>query len=251
MSGGAGATKLTALLNKLRAAEAKRAEQAGPAPAQATLELTTDPIVNELVRSILIEDAPAERAAQAVAGLCAVYVDGNELRVSTVDEIAAALGRTIPAPAARAVRLKETLREVYQREHTLSLARLESLPKREAAAYLSAITSPFAAQRTALVALGVHQLPADGRLVAALAASGILNAGGGAPEATAMLNKAIRPAEGPEAHRLLHEWAAGLSPAPRAQRESRGAHGEATAREGRSKQPARPRATGAKAGRAR
>ncbi|MGQ0628967.1 MAG: hypothetical protein ACT4PL_12815 [Phycisphaerales bacterium] len=258
MSGGAGSSKLTALLGKLRAADARRqgaavdsqptggkkeAEQAaaGAVGTTAAPMVAADPVLTELMRSVLMEDTTAEKVELAMVALGRAFVDSNELRVSTVDEVASALGRTLPGPAARATRLKEALREVYKREHTLALARLESVPKREAMAYLLAITTPFAAHRTALVALGVHQIPADEPLTLALVSAGILPAGSAPSDATTLLNKTVRPAEGPEAYRLLQGWVAAQSTA-RAAREPRSA---------RAKRTGRPRAAGAKAGRAR
>ena len=126
-----------------------------------------DALLIGLVHGFMHWEATAAQAKMAVKRLDEAFVDANELRIALPHETARALGDRYPLAAERCVRLKATLRDLYRREHGLTLAALIDAPKREARAYLESLEGMpgYVAARLMVFHLGGHATPADWRLV--------------------------------------------------------------------------------------
>jgi 3-methyladenine DNA glycosylase/8-oxoguanine DNA glycosylase len=220
---------LPALIAKLKnnaALTAAAAHAAACRERPGTCPFDGDAAVRELVRSILVRSAPLADAEAALNRLGEAMVDGNEIRVGLVEELAAAIGPRFPGAVEKAREIKSALNDVYRREHCVRLAHLAERPKREAAAYISGLKGlgRFAADRTLLLTLGGHAVPCDETLAARLIATGAALAGSTPDDCADRLTRCIRAGEAEEAYRVLEAWARTGAPNARAGRAAAPAH---------------------------
>lgn len=171
---------------------------------------TPDPVVErepivELVYAFLLWDASNAKAAAAMRRLEDAFVDMNELRVSRPAEVMAALGKTYPRLEERVLRMRETLRDLYKREHAVTLIKAAELSKRDARSYLETLEgiTPFIAARVALVALGAHAIPIEERLMGKLVTGGVFTEDTPIDKAAGLLERYIPAEEGVASHLLL------------------------------------------------
>ena len=161
--------------------------------------------INELVYAFLLWDANTTKANAAMRRVNDAFVDMNEMRVSRPVEVMTALGKTYPRLEERTLRLRETLRDLYKREHAVSLERLADMPKREARLYLETLEgiTPFIAARVSLVAFGAHAIPIEERLMGKLVTAGVFAEDTPIDKAAGLLERYIPAGDGIEAHLLL------------------------------------------------
>jgi hypothetical protein len=165
-----------------------------------------DPLVYQLVYSMLLWEGSHDLAARCLEAVRAEVVDFNELRVCSVGEVCAMLPRDCPNRTERVDRLLTALNAVFLREHGLTLSHLGALPKREARQYLDAVPGlpQFAAARVLLVSLGGHAFPADSRIARVLAEAGVIDAADAQnPDLGSRLERAVRAADAPRVYALL------------------------------------------------
>lgn len=209
------ASKLQELLARL----AQSPTQVTPRPELETApsEPMTDPVCQELVWAYLVWEAGQKRATALAAKLCDSFVDLNELRVCLPSELAAFFGSSYPKASERAERLRASLNDVYRREHSVSLASLSSINKREARAYLESIEGipPYVASRTLLLGLGGHAFPLDERLSRVLVSEEALAEAGDLCAAATWLERQIRSGDAAKALHAL-EALAETAPVPSA-----------------------------------
>lgn len=129
-----------------------------------------DPLVHELIFSILMWNVGTTHARSALKRLREQLVDYNEMRVCLADELAGIIGAKQPFAVERALRLKACAADLFQRQHRVSLAHLVDAPKRDARAFLDSIEGvpAFAASRVAALRLDIHAAPVDDRLLTLL-----------------------------------------------------------------------------------
>ncbi len=193
---------LAALLSKLRASTPPkdRGTDENPWPG--------DPLLREFLRSFLMWESTAARAASALARMESEFVDLNEFRVSLIAEMAGVLGAGSGKGEERMGRLKLALNEIFKREHALRLSSLALKPKRESWTYLAELpgTPTFVAARTFVVGLGGHAFPIDERLRVRLVSAGVLESETTLEEAATQLERACKAGGAEEAHTLLQAW---------------------------------------------
>lgn len=173
-----------------------------PPPGQA------DPILAQLLFSILLCDTAHAQAQVAMARLRDEVVDCNELRVCTRPELASMLGSRFPRAAERADRLRAALNDIYLREHALRLDHLTESTKRQARTYIESIEGvpPFAASRTLLLELTVHAFPVDARITALLADHRIVPARLAPQTVATKIERLIRAGQARDAYLLIEHW---------------------------------------------
>lgn len=164
-----------------------------------------DPLLKEFVRSFLLWETTTVKAGPAFERVCRAVVDVNELRASLIEEIADLFGRGYARADERALRLKASLNDIYGREHRVRLDHVAAAGKKGALAYLSGLnqTPRFIAARTALVGLGVHAMPVDGRMLAMLVDAGVIEPGTDADTTAAWIEKQVSAGELRAAYALL------------------------------------------------
>lgn len=205
MTGAAENKKLAALLKRLRtqhapAAVANRAPDFGFEDA--------DPVVREVVYSLLLWETSSSNARTAFRKMTEVFLDLNHLRVAMPDEIAAGLGDRYPKALERAARLRAVLFDIFKRENGLQMTRVASASKRDARTYLDSLEGmpPFAAARVAAVSMGVHAFAVDDRLLKLLMAEKVVESSLSAAEAGRWLEHHVPVAESDGLVDILQHW---------------------------------------------
>jgi len=85
-----------------------------------------------LVRAAMSYDVSDTRAEDAIKAIDKEFVDLNELRVATELEVQDILGQKYPAIEERVSVITKGLNRIFEKEHTLSLDRLKTVPKKDA-----------------------------------------------------------------------------------------------------------------------
>lgn len=168
-------------------------------------------------------------------------VDLNELRVCRPPELVSVLGKTYPLAEERAMRLKASLQEIYQREFAVSLDKCASLSKRDARRYLDTLEGmpPFVAARVVLMRLGGHAIPVDEKLLIRLVAKEVVEPDYDCARAEGVLERHIKADHAIQIHLTLQAWADDPDTAPRKPTSGAGA----AARSGRKSDESGPAAS--------
>lgn len=195
----------------------------GPPPGDPSLEAVpphADPLVHQLVYSMMLWESSHALAAECVGRLLDPVVDLNELRVCEPEEICSLLPKACPLRAERSVRLVDALNAVFSSEHALSLDALNALPKREARQRLDAIEAlpQFVAARIVLVSLGGHAFPADARMRAVLDAAGVSHEATDDRDLACRMERAVRAPDLARVYALLEAEAEANPPPARPRR---------------------------------
>ena len=121
-----------------------------------------DPL-KALVRAAMSFDVPDHRAEEAMRHIEKEFVDLNELRVATDLEIQELLGTRYPAIERRVAMITQSLNDIFEREHTMSLDRLKTVSKRDARQFLRELPDihPFVEAYVMLYAFDGHAFPMD------------------------------------------------------------------------------------------
>jgi|GEM_PF-5452538 len=168
-----------------------------------------DAVLRELVRSYVLWESTTTKADSAMRRIDESVVDINELRVCLTEEVASILGSGLSRIEERATRLRATLNDIFQREHSLRLSHLAGRSRKDARQYLFTLASvpEFVAARVALLRLGIHAMPVDERTLACLRHAKAINSDTDIAGASALLERAVKSGEGLGAHRAIQAWA--------------------------------------------
>lgn len=170
------------------------------------------PLMEHLLYACLLENSPYELADEALARLEQDYFDWNEVRVTTITELAEVLSR-LPDPTAAAIRLKKNLHSLFESTYTFDLEELrkqnlgKALQKFEK---LSAMT-PFVLAYLTQHGLGGHAIPLDSAALRFFWLSDIINENELKTGKVTGLERAIPKSKGPEFSSLLHQAAVALN----------------------------------------
>jgi len=125
-----------------------------------------DPL-KALVRGAMSFDVSDDRADHAMKAIDKEFVDLNELRVATDLEIQELLGQRYPAIEKRVAMITQSLNNIFEREHTLSLDRLKTISKRDARKFLSELPDvhPFVEAYVMLYGFDGHAVPLDDEML--------------------------------------------------------------------------------------
>lgn len=222
--------KLNALLKRLRATYAE-----SPVPLLPP-EGSGEPLVGEMVFSMVLWEASLNQARAAYKRLLEHIADFNDLRVCFVTEMMPMLGERYPLGAERCARIKSVLQDVFKRQNRLSLEAILQAPREDAAAYVASLEGlpPFAAARVVRYRLELPAIPVDERLFTLLVDAGVLPEGemGDATfrHAASMLEKQLKGSDADEACRLFQAWSDDEGSAPRRDRKDQEDDSAASAR---------------------
>ena len=134
------------------------AKEYGPAPPEADR-----PVLETLIYSVLLEDLPRATADAAYDRLTDTFHDLNEIRVSTISEISAAL-KDLPRPELRSHRIRTVLQTVFEDGYAFTLEPVRKKTLDAASKVLENVRdlSTFSRQYTLQHALHGHAVPVDG-----------------------------------------------------------------------------------------
>lgn len=148
---------------------------------------------------------PAEQAYQAVS---TAYFDWNEVRVSTVKELAEVM-KMLPNPTAAANGLKRSLQGVFETIYSFDM---EAWKKQNLGLSVQKLEkcgcSPFVVAYVVQTSLGGHHVPLDSGAMGALAVVGLVAEGAMSKEGCAGIERAIPKNKGVEFGTLLHQLSA-------------------------------------------
>ncbi len=120
------------------------------------------PVLETLLFAICLEDVSVKRAEAAYQGLYAAFHDLNELRVSSISELAKVF-EDFPDPDWRAHRIRNVLQHVFEKHFVFEFESLRRKTLELAGKQLLRIQdlSPFVRNYTLQAALGTHTVPVD------------------------------------------------------------------------------------------
>ena len=123
-----------------------------------------------LVRGAMSYDVPDNKAGDAMKAINREFVDLNELRVATDLEIQELLGVRYPQIEKRVAMITQSLNNIFEREHTLSLDRFKSVNKKETRQFIRELPDihPFVEAYLVLMAFEGHAVPLDDEMLAVL-----------------------------------------------------------------------------------
>ena len=164
--------------------------------------------VTQLVVSFLQWESTRRSAERAFTGIMAEMVDINELRVSHEREIIAIIGDSYPLAEERIARMRESLNEIYLREHAVAMQSIAAKGKKDQRAYLETLPGipVYVISSVMLLAYGGHALPVDSKLVNLLAEEGVAFEDYDAVTTESLLLRQIKAGDGYDAHLILQAW---------------------------------------------
>ncbi|HEY2786965.1 MAG TPA: hypothetical protein VGJ05_18530 [Fimbriiglobus sp.] len=137
----------------------------------------TRPVMEELVYALCREGVSPAKANITFAKLKNAFFDWNEVRVSTVQEVADAL-EGLPDAGTRAKKVIEFLQELFEMTYSFSLEDLEKKGLKQAAKqlarYQAVSGNDFAVAWVVQRSLGGHAVPLDGLALRVLRRLGIV-----------------------------------------------------------------------------
>ncbi|MFI4862412.1 MAG: hypothetical protein ACIAXF_17235 [Phycisphaerales bacterium JB063] len=167
--------------------------------------------ITQLVVGFLTWNATTKQAEGAFDKIMSQVVDLNELRVSLNFEIVEMIGVRYPQAEERAIRMRESMNEVFEREHDWRLHSAKTKGKREQREYLDTLPGipPYVAAQVALLCFGAHAMPVDDKLAALLIDQGVADEGMTPAEIESWLLRQIKAGDALDAHLALQHWADG------------------------------------------
>lgn len=165
------------------------------------------PVLEQVLFACCLEDAPYDVAEKALQRLLQAYFDLNEVRVTTVAELAETL-QDLPDPARAALSLRRVLQGVFESTYNYSL---ENAKKHSIAHGIKTLEHlhgipPFVVHYVASTGLGGHFLPLDHGALSALYLAGIVSQEEYNSGKASGLERFVSKKAGVEFSSLLHQF---------------------------------------------
>lgn len=166
-------------------------------------------VLEHILFACLAENAYYQAAEEAYAAIVETYYDWNEVRVTTIRELAEVMAR-LPDPAEAASRMRLVLQHVFENGYVFDLEHLRKQNLGPTVADLKKIkgASPFAVSYVVQAALGGHAIPLDSGTLQVLQVLDFATDKEVEEAAVAGLERAIPKNKGAEFGSLLHELGA-------------------------------------------
>jgi endonuclease-3 len=188
-----------ALVNKVLKVVKKHFKPAAAPPKERTL-------LEHLLFACCLENSPYDAAERVFQSLTTDYYDWNELRVSTVRELAEAC-KPLNDPNDAATRLKRVLQSVFESHYSFDL---EPLKKQNIGAAVKQIekyngSSLFVVAYVTQQALGGHSIPTNQGLLESLRIVGVITDAEAAKGVVPGLERTVPKSKGAEIGSQLHQ----------------------------------------------
>jgi hypothetical protein len=173
------------------------------------------PLLEQMLFACCLENAHYDAAEKVYARLKHNFFDWNEVRVSTVTELAEAV-KDLPEPSTAASNLKKLLQSVFESTYSFDL---EPVKKQNIGAGIKRLqqlegATPFVVAYAVQASLAGHSIPLDRGALAILGILGIATQAELTSGNVAGLERAIAKNKGVEFGSLLHQLAADYIAAP-------------------------------------
>lgn len=168
---------------------------------------TSRPILDQVLVACCLENASPEVAEKAYAKLVETYFDLNEIRVTTVAELAEVL-RDLPDPSRAALSLRRALQSVFESTYAYSLDHAKKHSLAHGLKVLEGLRGvpSFVIHHVTATALGGHVIPLDQGALAALWLCGLITKQEYDTGKVAGLERTIPKKAGTEFAALLHQF---------------------------------------------
>ena len=189
----------------LRSLQKRLIKQFQPGPREAQEPLKA------LVRGAMSYDVSDSRAEEAMRMIDKEFVDLNEFRVATDLEIQELLGTRYPAIEKRVAMITQSLNNIFEREHTMSLDRLKTISRRDARQFLRELPEihPFVESYVMLFAFDGHCVPIDDAMLNYLKDQGIVEQEATIDDATRFIEHQVKAEDCHDLYVVLRKAAAG------------------------------------------
>jgi endonuclease-3 len=166
-------------------------------------------LLQQMLFACCLENAPFETAEKVYARLEQTFFDWNEVRVSTVTELAEVM-KDLPEPSAAANNLKKILQGVFESTYSFDLDQLKKQNIGQGIKRLQSLdgVSAFVLAYTVQAAMEGHSIPLDRGALDVLGILGIASAAEVQSGNVSGLERAIPKNKGVEFGSLLHRLAA-------------------------------------------
>jgi len=168
---------------------------------------TTRDLLDQVLLACCLENAPVDVAEKAFARLKQAYADPNEVRVTTVAELAETL-HDLPDPTRAALSLRRVLQGVFESTYTFSLDHAKKHSLAHGLKVLEGLhgVPPFVVHYVASTALGGHLIPLDKGALAGLWLCGLITKHEYDSGKVPGLERLIGKKAGVEFSSLLHQF---------------------------------------------
>ena len=163
-------------------------------------------LLEHLLYACCLENATHEAADEAFAKVQQSFFDWNEIRVTTVAELAETMS-SLPDPAAAAMRLKKCLQSVFETHYAFDIEALQKQNLGKAIEQLEKFSgmTPFVVAYVSQNGLEGHSIPTSQGALDALEVIGIISEADAKKHRVPGLERAISKAKGVEFASLLHQ----------------------------------------------
>jgi hypothetical protein len=200
-------TNRAAIISKLYKVLKKHYKPVEPPASRTALE--------HLLYGCLLENARYDAADEAFAKLKELYFDWNEIRVTTVTELAEGMG-SIPDSSSAAQRVKRALQSIFEGGYSFDIEALKKQNLGKAEKDLEKVngSTPFVRSYVTQHALAGHSIPISKGAIDVLYAVGIINDSEADKWQVPGLERAIPKNKGVEFGSLLQQLASDLVASP-------------------------------------
>ncbi len=176
-------------------------------------------VLEHFLYATCLEDATYQAADAAFSALVDTMSGWNEVRVSSVAELAELMPQ-LPDPRGTASRIRKILHAIFEERYAFDIDDIRKKNIKEAYEKLESIPggTPFSINMTAQIALGRHGIPVGNGEKRLLYVLGIIDEADIEGREIAGLNRAITKTQGMEFASLLHQLASAFVQNPEARK---------------------------------
>jgi endonuclease III len=162
-------------------------------------------LLEHLLFACCLENSPHDAAEKVFQSLSTEYFDWNEVRVSTVRELAEAL-KPLNDPQDAATRLKRVLQSVFETHYSFDLEPMKKQNIGQAVKTLEKYngSTPFVVAYVTQNALGGHAIPINQGLLESMRIVGVVSDGEAAKGTVPGLERVVPKSKGAEVGSMLH-----------------------------------------------
>lgn len=173
------------------------------------------PVLEQLLLACCLENAPYEAAEESLAATLETFFDKNEIRVTTIAELAEVMA-VLPDPRAAANRLKRVLQSVFEDTYAFDLEHWRKKNLGPTVKWLQKLdgTTNFSVAYVVQSALGGHAIPVDSGALGALRVVELVTDKDVKQGVVPGLERAISKSKGIEFGSLLHQLGADFTANP-------------------------------------